>query len=143
MRRSLPGVLCFILLSMAVGTKPLLARGDPVVEAQSSDPALNRAYKQAQQTLSRLTRVFRQPGYSEFMVKVAFRHSGGREHIWMSVDQITNGRFVGVIQNNPVYVTRVERGSSYSARKSELSDWGYVQNGLSYGQFTTRSSPSP
>ena len=46
--------------------------------------------------------------------------------------------FIGRLANEPQRLAPLVQGSPYRGTSAVISDWGYVRDGLMYGNYTTR-----
>jgi uncharacterized protein YegJ (DUF2314 family) len=74
----------------------------------------------------------------DFAVKVPIEDKGETEHFWLTDIVYRNGKFEGVIGNEPGIVTNVKFGQKWTAKKSEISDWMFMRDGKMYGNYTIR-----
>ncbi len=76
---------------------------------------------------------------TNYAVKAPIRDkANGVEHFWLIKITLTNGRFVGEINNKPGIVKNVKLGDRYSVAIDEISDWMFVRNDLMHGNYTSR-----
>ena len=75
---------------------------------------------------------------TNFAVKVPIQDKEETEHFWLTDIVYRNGKFEGVIGNDPGMVTNVKSGQKWSVKKSEISDWMFMREGKMYGNYTLR-----
>jgi uncharacterized protein YegJ (DUF2314 family) len=75
---------------------------------------------------------------TDFAVKVPIQQKDETEHFWLTDVVYHNGKFEGVIGNEPGIVTNVKMGQRWSVKKSEISDWLFMRDGKMYGNYTVR-----
>ena len=75
---------------------------------------------------------------TDFAVKVPIEDKGEIEHFWLTDIVYRNGKFEGVIGNEPGIVTNVKSGQKWTVKKSEISDWMYMRDGKMFGNYTIR-----
>lgn len=123
-------LLCFSAIATAVDDQTVLIKTD--------DPEMDAAIKKAQATLDQFLRINAHPpkGTSGFRLKVRITDAHGTEHMWVTPFKQVGTRFVGVLADEPEYVTGVRYGQNITFARSDISDWGYVQNGKQVGSFT-------
>jgi uncharacterized protein YegJ (DUF2314 family) len=111
---------------------------DPLINYQREDREMNAAIAQAGRTLPQFLKALRDGSAAGFFVKAPIPHAGGREHIWVRNVREDGDEFVGEIDNNPVHLTNVRKGSPWRIKQSEISDWYFVRDGLMHGAWTLR-----
>jgi uncharacterized protein YegJ (DUF2314 family) len=75
---------------------------------------------------------------TDFAVKVPIQDKEDTEHFWLTNIVYRNGKFEGVIGNEPGIVTNVKSGQKWTVKKSEISDWMFMRDGKMYGNYTMR-----
>lgn len=75
---------------------------------------------------------------TDFSVKVGIEDKEETEHFWLKDIVYRNGKFEGVIDNDPGLISNVKRGQRWSAKQSEISDWLFMRGGKMYGNYTLR-----
>lgn len=76
---------------------------------------------------------------SNFTLKVRFSMNGQNvEHMWMNQIVIENGRYFGVLNNEPEYKQAVKMGDSLEINKKDISDWMYLKGNKLYGGYTIK-----
>lgn len=111
-----------------------------VKDVSSDDAEMNAAIQEARETLPRFIEALQAPTETQtyFAIKVIFPfgEADSAEHMW--VDQLTyaDGRFQGVLSNEPVDVTDLEYGDPVTASIEEISDWMIVGNNQLLGGYT-------
>ena len=75
---------------------------------------------------------------TDFAVKVPIQDKEDTEHFWLTGIVYRNGKFEGVIGNDPGIVTNVKSGQKWTVKKSEISDWMFMRDGKMYGNYTMR-----
>lgn len=128
--------LAFLLFSLSVlaDEKPV----DQTVLVRNEDTEMNDAIQLAQSTLDDFLKLYANPtkGTSGFKVKVKVTDSHGSEHMWVEPFKQNESGFIGTLANNPDYVRSVKLGQQLKFLRSDISDWGYVQDGKQKGIFT-------
>jgi len=114
---------------------------DQVIAVQAEDPEMNAAIEQARKSLPAFWARFDAPGSESsgftLKVKLPTAHQSF-EHIWVA-DLDRNGDTIsGRIADEPQDIPGRKLGDTISFSSSQVSDWGYVSNGLLWGYFTTR-----
>jgi uncharacterized protein YegJ (DUF2314 family) len=79
-----------------------------------------------------------QPGDDEFYVKVRIEDQYGIEHFWLNELKLDSEPYSGTIDNEAGIVKKVKFGQKYSFSRNEISDWMYMANGKTQGNYTLR-----
>lgn len=103
-----------------------------------ADKDMNAAMQNARATLDDFLKLAANPpaGAAEFKLKVMFTDKNGSEHFWVTPFEHKNGKFSGVLANDPQIVTSVVAGENYPFTKDQITDWGYKKNGKQIGSYT-------
>jgi uncharacterized protein YegJ (DUF2314 family) len=134
----LPIAIALVLLVL-LGLRYSPKRSDTALQVADDDPALLKAEADARATLpSFLERLASpRPADGEFMVKFRIRRGPTPEQIWAEQLTFIDGELRGVLANDPV--TRGFRfGQEIEIPRDEIMDWGYRDNGVMQGHFSTR-----
>lgn len=107
-RRPLALVIAAVATLLLFAAAPARAQ-DPVIDYETSDPAMSAAIAEARRTLPSFLAAMKAGGNSGFSVKVAIPHAGGREHIWMGNVRIAGGHFTGRLANEPVHLRKLKK----------------------------------
>lgn len=75
---------------------------------------------------------------TDFAVKAPIQDEDDIEHFWLTDIVYRNGKFEGVIGNDPAIVKNVKFGQTWTIKKSEISDWLFMRNGKMHGNYTMR-----
>jgi len=100
---------------------------------------MTAAVSKAKQTVDEFLRAKanRPEGATGFTVKVLFVDGTTKEHMWvMPFRASSNSGYEGILQNDPMQLRNLRRGSQVSFSKDQITDWGYILNGKSKGYFT-------
>jgi uncharacterized protein YegJ (DUF2314 family) len=138
-------VICLLAFMINCQEKrdKLKREGEPdVMYFKNSDEEMGAAVKNAQETLSEFQKAIqsRNPNYSNFTLKEKFDTSdGGGEHIWIGDIQFKDGKYYGIVQNEPVD-TRilVKLGDSIEVPIERISDWKYNDKNIVKGAYTIK-----
>ncbi|MBW0149027.1 YegJ family protein [Marinobacter arenosus] len=112
---------------------------DEVVWVEGEDPVMIEAIQNARRTLDSFLQKHSDniPNVESYKLKVMVSDSNGTEHFWVTPFRaIVNGKFEGVLANEPQVVRSVSYGQVIEFDRSMISDWGYVENGRQIGSFT-------
>jgi uncharacterized protein YegJ (DUF2314 family) len=103
-------------------------------DQQEMDAAIARARSEVDSFIAEMSK----GNGTDFAVKVPIEDKGETEHFWLTDIVYRNGKFEGIIGNDPGMVTNVKSGQKWSAKKSEISDWMFMRDGKMYGNYTMR-----
>ena len=103
-------------------------------DQQEMDDAIARARSEVDSFLAEMSR----GNGTDFAVKAPIQDQGETEHFWLTDIVYRNGKFEGVIGNEPGIVTNVKSGQKWTIKKSEISDWMFMRDGKMYGNYTMR-----
>lgn len=116
--------------------------------SEADDPEMIKAFQKAQQTFPyfwrELSWEYRRivPALDLACVKVAFMQEvPGRatpivEHMWINDLDFDGDTIKGVLINEPNELTNVKNGDSVEVPLSQVSDWLFSTQGITYGGFT-------
>jgi uncharacterized protein YegJ (DUF2314 family) len=109
-------------------------------EIPEDDGEMKQASQQARETLEDFLRILREPkkGQNGFSIKGRFQQGDIVEHIWIDDPKEEGSELLGNVGNDPVHIPGIKGGQSVRVRKSELSDWMFVEGGVLRGGFTIR-----
>ncbi len=144
MRRGIAILLAGLVLAVATAScnRSDAAKNEPpVLWLNKDDAAMNAAVAQARSTLPKFQKLFeaRPADVQQFLVKVAMpTPQGGREHLWMVLQDWKDGSVSGVLINEPEAVPSLHDGDRITAKLEAISDWSYAKHDKFYGQYTTR-----
>jgi uncharacterized protein YegJ (DUF2314 family) len=118
---------------------------DPVLHISQIDPDLHDISVQARENLTLFIERLQNPAEDEggFRVKYPFQAEEGsgfrQEHIWLTDIVLGDeGRYYGVIANQPYYVTRFHPGDRVSFFIDDISDWMYLKGGRIIGGISIK-----
>jgi len=112
-----------------------------VVSFSSGDPAMDKAMRQATQTLDRFFTAHSSPTpkQSRFSLKIALRSGLRMEYIWLTELRLENDTDVsGILLNQPYYSKAHEQGDRVSVSREAVADWSFVNDGYLIGGYTLR-----
>lgn len=129
------------LLSLALVVLPGFAQKrdeNEVVLIGERDPEMVAAIQQARAGLDEFLKLAEKApaDVSGLKLKVMIRDQNGAEHFWVSPFRTVEGKFEGILANEPRIVRSVRNGQRIVFAREEISDWGYVRNGRQVGSFT-------
>jgi len=103
-------------------------------DEQEMDAAIARARSEVDSFIAELSK----GNGTDFAVKAPIEDKEETEHFWLTDIVYRNGKFEGVIGNDPGIVTNVKSGQKWTIKKSEISDWMFMRGGKMYGNYTLR-----
>jgi uncharacterized protein YegJ (DUF2314 family) len=111
-----------------------------VIPVKNKDQEMSQAINKAQSSLPGFLNRYRNPklGDRQFVLKVAIRDNKGIEHFWLTQIKLEGNEFVGTITNRPTLVRNVKYQQRYRFKRSDISDWGYFENGKAQGYHTLK-----
>lgn len=136
-------LVSWIILSCENKREKLLREGNPaVVLVEPEDNEMNIAIETAKKTFKtnfHQALLSKNPNFSNFVVKQRFDTSdGGGEHIWIGDIIFDNGKYHGVVQNEPVNLANIKLGDEVVVNVDHLSDWMYYDKNFVKGAFTVK-----
>jgi uncharacterized protein YegJ (DUF2314 family) len=110
---------------MSCGGQPTKTN-DPVVYAESNDPELEQAKKDALNNLDYFIKSFNEHSNDtifQYSIKADFIDYGQHEHMWVSLNKIDKEQFKGYLGNDPQIVKNIKYGDLITITKSQIEDW--------------------
>ncbi len=107
---------------------------DSGYDQQEMDAAIARARTEVDEFIRELS----SPTGTNHAVKAPIEDGGETEHFWLNKVAYSNGKFEGIINNEPGIVKNVQLGQKWTIAKGEISDWMYMKDGKMYGNYTMR-----
>ncbi|RZJ51931.1 MAG: DUF2314 domain-containing protein [Flavobacterium sp.] len=104
----------------------------------SEDEEMNAAIVKANQTLSEFNVGLSNPKADSHALKVQFPYSKGNEHMWVGDIEYKNGKYSGILNNDPEFVTEYKAGDKIDVDASKISDWMYLVDGKLFGGYTMK-----
>lgn len=103
-------------------------------------PEMAEAFAQARAPLPDFRRLLAAPGpgMEHFAIKARFPTGCGTEHIWVDALEVRGDGFTGKLANDPEDLPGLALGSVVDVPADRISDWGYAENGVYRGHFTTK-----
>ena len=130
-------VLLLLLLLTVSGCSTNNA-SDSLIEGGYDEQEMDAAIARARSEIDSFIAEMSKGTGTDFSVKVAIEDKDETEHFWLKGIVYRNGKFEGVIDNEPGMVSNVKRGQRWSAKKSEISDWLFMRDGKMHGNYTLR-----
>ncbi len=125
----------------AIGRSATRRPGDPVMfNVNENDAQMDHATARARKHVDRFIAALQHPAANQrdFQVKKLFVKDGKAEHIWLSGVKFTGNRFVGAVDNRPMFIKDLKIGTRVSVNPDEIIDWSYVEDGHLVGGYTIR-----
>jgi uncharacterized protein YegJ (DUF2314 family) len=125
--------ILFLSLASSAG-----AVEDQTVRVERADPEVQAAIQQAQASLDDFLALKDNPpkGASGFKLKVVIHDGDRQEVMWVTPFTQTDTGFVGILNDQPEYVTNVRNGQKLTFTRADVADWGYRLDGKQKGSFT-------
>jgi uncharacterized protein YegJ (DUF2314 family) len=139
------GIIIFLFVSLIglIGCNSSLdveIRGnDSVISVKSEDQEMNLIIDQARESVSEFLKELNNPNSSgtDFSVKYPFDTDPGsttsKEHIWLEQIQQIDGKYYGIVINDPFYIKSMKYGDKVEFDINKVSDWKYVEDGFLVG----------
>lgn len=134
--------LLVLLLNLVACKKSLYIekRGsDSVVSVKSEDKEMNLIIEQARGSVNEFLKELNNPNSAgtDFTVKYPFDtdpdSKNSKEHIWLENIEEIDGKYYGVLANDPFYIKSMKLGDKVEFNIDQISDWKYVKNGYLVG----------
>jgi uncharacterized protein YegJ (DUF2314 family) len=111
-----------------------------VVIVQQDDNEMNTAIFNAKNSLSKFDSALssKNSDYSSFALKVRFAYDNNGEHIWLNHIIMHNREYIGIVNNQPEYISNLKLGDTIKINKNDISDWMYIDNDILRGAFTIK-----
>ncbi|MCX8525143.1 DUF2314 domain-containing protein [Chryseobacterium formosus] len=117
--------------------------GEPdVIFVENQDNEMNEAIENAKKTFKtdfHRALLSKNPNFSNFVVKQRFdTPDGGGEHMWIGDIVFDNGKYRGIVQNEPMQPLDVKLGDEVVVNIKNLSDWMYYDKNIVKGAYTVK-----
>lgn len=99
---------------------------------------MNAAIEKANQTLTDFNAALLNAEIEVKSLKVKFQNETDVEHIWLSDVQFKDGKYSGILDNEPEYITDYKIGDTINVDSKNISDWMYIENGKLFGGYTIK-----
>jgi uncharacterized protein YegJ (DUF2314 family) len=126
-------LVLFILACCSCSKSP-----ETLVEGGYDEQEMDAAIARAQSEVDSFIAEMSKSNGTDFAVKAPIQDQDETEHFWLTDIVYRNGKFEGVIGNEPGIVTNVKSGQKWTVKKSEISDWMFMREGKMYGNYTIR-----
>jgi uncharacterized protein YegJ (DUF2314 family) len=111
-----------------------------VVAFHTGDQEMNAAKKTGRSTLPRFHELIAAGTPGTYTVKFPLTQNGATEHIWMQLTDYRDGKFVGLLANDPVNGKRHKMGDQMTVAETEVEDWMVKSGDRIYGGYTARAA---
>ena len=137
MRTSLLGLLCAGLLVCSISCSER-EKPQTLVEGGYDQKEMDEAIARARREVDTFIAILEKEDGENFGVKAPVTDKGQTEHFWLSDITYKDGKFDGLIGNDPGIVSNVKLGDKWSIKKEDISDWMYMRDGKIHGTYTMR-----
>ncbi|KUJ61969.1 hypothetical protein AR687_10450 [Flavobacteriaceae bacterium CRH] len=139
MKIKLLALLCILfLISCKESNKIEKDNQSTIYDVASGDEEMNAAITKANQTLNDFNVALSNPEIEDPALKVQFQNSTDVEHMWIGEIEYNDGKYSGILTNEPEYITEYKMGDKINIDNSKISDWMYIENGKLVGGFTIK-----
>lgn len=129
-------LLCFI--SCKDSDKIERENQPDIYGVDGNDKEMNEAIEKANKTLADFNSALLNPEIEVKSLKVKFQNETDVEHIWLSDVTFKDGKYSGIIDNEPEYIKNHQIGETISVDNKDISDWMYIENGKLFGGYTIK-----
>lgn len=109
-----------------------------IYNVEGTDKEMNAAIEIANKTLTDFNAALLNPEIEVKSLKVKFQNQTDSEHIWLSNVKFKDGKYSGVLDNEPEYITEHKIGDKVNVDSKNISDWMYIDNGKLFGGYTIK-----
>ena len=109
------------------------------IATDPDDAELNAAMAKGKDTFKEFEAMLDQPKGREFLVKMGMVARGGYlEYVWIAEVKRSNGKIVGVLDNEPLHDMGIKQGDFVIVRPRDVRDWIVYEEktDTAYGGFT-------
>lgn len=136
------GIISLVISSCENKRERIQREGEPeVLLVESEDAGMNAAIENAKKTFKtnfHPALISKNPDFSNFAIKQRFDTPEGGEHIWIGDIVFDNGKYRGILQNEPVNPLDVKIGDEIVVNVDNLSDWMYYDKNIVKGAYTVK-----
>lgn len=130
--------IAFVVLPAWGCSQPKPEMPETLVESGYDETEMDAAIARARSEVDSFISELANPTGTDHAVKVPIEDDGQIEHFWLSEVSYKDGRFEGVINNDPGIVDNVKIGQPWTVQKEQISDWLYMRDGKMHGNYTMR-----
>ncbi|MFH6957336.1 YegJ family protein [Flavobacterium aquidurense] len=132
-------LFCFISCKNSEKTEKTERKYQPdIYNVKGNDTEMNAAIEKANQTLTDFNAALLNAEIEVKSLKVKFQNETDVEHIWLSDVQFKDGKYSGILDNEPEYITDYKIGDTLNVDSKNISDWMYIENGKLFGGYTIK-----
>jgi len=131
-------LIVFSLISCKDSNKIERENEPAIYSVKSEDQEMNQAMTKANQTLNDFNTGLSNHNASNQALKVAFTNAQGTEHMWIGTIELKDGKYSGILNNEPEFVKEYKSGDTIEIDASKISDWMYLENGKLFGGYTIK-----
>lgn len=133
----------FLIVSCNSNTQKQIIGKDStsIIIVEQGDRQMEVAISKAQSSLPKFDSALyiNNPDYNSFALKVRFAYgTDNGEHIWLTDITKNKGEYVGVVNNEPEYVSNLKLYDTIRINKKDISDWMYLDKDILRGGFTIK-----
>ncbi|MFH6997300.1 YegJ family protein [Flavobacterium sp. FlaQc-57] len=130
--------IIFCLISCKKSDKVERENQPDIYNVEGNDKEMTEAIKKANQSLADFNTALTNPKIEVKSLKVKFKNQQNTEHIWLSNVEFKEGKYTGVLDNEPEYITDYKIGDTINVDNKNISDWMYIENGKLFGGYTIK-----
>lgn len=130
-------IAALAVIAVAASAPSALAQNN-FATVSNDDPYMAIAKQKARETLPGFLALAKTPRPSTegFSIKVGIRDRGHTEFFWITPFEQKDGKFSGVINNEPRNVRNVSYGERITFSEADIADWLYFDSGRMKGNYT-------
>lgn len=113
---------------------------DDVYNVKPDDRAMNAAIDSAKQTLAVFNKALasHDTTLESISLKVRFKEKGQVEHMWLKDITFQDGKYTGILANEPEFITTLKMGDSIVIPVQDISDWMFIKGNKLHGGYTIK-----
>lgn len=131
-------LLLFLALACCAGCGGTDRASQPGPITEFDEAEMDAAIARARGEVDSFIAELNNPTGDGHAVKIPITDDGEVEFFWLVDVAYQNGKFAGVINNEPAMVANVKLGDRREVGKAEIADWMYLRDGKMYGNYTMR-----
>lgn len=111
---------------------------EATIEIAEDDPELAVSRQNARATINQFIDALENPraGQTLFAVKAKFVDGDRVEYMWLTDLRYEDGRFTGIVNNEPSVVSNVRMGQEHTVPVNEIDDWMILENDQIVGGYS-------
>ena len=112
-----------------------------IIIVQQDDDEMSAAISMAKSSLNQFDSALlsKKSRYNSFSLKVRFPYGDNSgEHIWLSDITKYKDEYMGIVNNEPEYVSTLKLYDTIKINKNNISDWMYLDKKILKGGFTIK-----